>query len=151
MLNQQYPIKELVLVEDGSEDNSFLICQEYKKNNPNIIIVRTNRVGTAAARMEGTQKASGDYIAYVDGDDWIESTMYSEYMNLANIYTADVIIGEIIKDYQETSVLVKNRIKSGIYTDKNHIEVLEICGIVVLFRTEEYMPAYAVKFSEEKV
>lgn len=125
ILNQQYPIKELVLVDDGSEDNSFLICQEYKKNNPNIIIVRTNRVGTAAARMEGTQKASGDYIAYVDGDDWIESTMYSEYMNLANIYTADVIIGEIIKDYQETSVLVKNRIKSGIYTDKNHIELLE--------------------------
>ncbi len=125
IIKQQYPIKELILVDDGSLDNSYSICQEYKANNSNIIILQTDRVGTAAARMEGTQKASGDYIAYVDGDDWIEATMYLEYMKLANLYSPDVIIGEIIKDYEDTSIRVKNRIKQGVYTEKEHADLIE--------------------------
>lgn len=125
IIAQEYPVKEIIIVDDGSTDNSCLIYHKYKKENINIIIIKTERVGTAAARMEGTKRATGDYIAYIDGDDWIESTMYSEYMKQVNMYSPDVVIGEIIKDYNDKSIKIVNRIKSGIYNEDKHTYLIK--------------------------
>lgn len=73
---QTYQNLEIILVDDGSEDGSGLICDEYMQKDNRIHVLHTENGGLSSARNHGIQYASGTYIGFVDGDDYIEPKMY---------------------------------------------------------------------------
>lgn len=73
VLNQSYDSLELILINDGSSDNSFLICEEYAQVNPNVKVAHTENMGVSSARNLGIRLCSGEYITFVDADDWVDS------------------------------------------------------------------------------
>ena len=77
ILNQSKKNIEIILVDDGSKDNSYDICKEFKEGNDNIILIQKENGGVASARNEGLKVARGKYIAFVDSDDYIEENMFS--------------------------------------------------------------------------
>ena len=71
-LNQTYTDVEVICVNDGSTDNSFSILEEYKKQYPQITLLSQGNKGLSAARNAGLRVATGDYILFLDSDDWLE-------------------------------------------------------------------------------
>ncbi len=76
ILCQTYKDLEIILVDDGSTDECYEICEEYRRRDSRIIVIHKENGGLVSARKAGFRAASGLYIAYVDGDDWIEPDMY---------------------------------------------------------------------------
>lgn len=86
ILAQTYKNLEIILVNDGSTDNSGAICDEYAARNvygggASIVAIHQENGGVASARNTGLDRATGDYIGFVDPDDWIEPNMYEVMLN----------------------------------------------------------------------
>lgn len=90
LLAQTYPALEIILVDDGSRDGSEGICDEYANRYSNITVIHQENAGLSAARNAGLELASGQWIAFLDSDDWVESTMYETLLSLAQAYEADL-------------------------------------------------------------
>ena len=73
LISQTYRNLEIILVDDGSPDDSGKLADEYAENDERIIVIHQKNGGTCAARNAGLEKASGDYLMFADGDDWLES------------------------------------------------------------------------------
>lgn len=113
IINQTYGNLEIILVDDGSKDNSGEICDEYAKRDNRIKVIHKENGGLVSARKAGIREAAGEYAAYVDGDDWIDNNMYSELAGA--IGDADVIVSGVIRDYKNYSACEVNKISEGIY------------------------------------
>ena len=83
ILNQTYSNIEIILVDDGSKDNSIEICRELQNKDSRIIVVSGPNEGVSIARNKGIEIASGEYIAFVDSDDYIKSDMYEKLIEIA--------------------------------------------------------------------
>lgn len=83
---------ELILVDDGSVDNSLKICKEYQKKDTRVKVVHQKNAGVSAARNCGIELAEGEYIGFVDSDDWIEPQMYEKLLGEAQKTKAEVIM-----------------------------------------------------------
>lgn len=88
--NQTYKNIELILVDDGSNDGSELLCDELKSGDSRIKVIHKRNEGVSAARNDGIEACSGDYITFVDADDFVDEK-YCEYlMNLCEAYGAEM-------------------------------------------------------------
>lgn len=81
ILNQSYQNLEIILVDDGSPDNCGAICDEFAKKDDRIVVIHQKNKGLSGARNTGLENATGDYIGFVDSDDWIDEEMYGEMMD----------------------------------------------------------------------
>lgn len=72
VLNQSFAEYEVILIDDGSTDHSGEICKQYAKNDSRVTVYQRINAGVSAARNFGIQKAKGDYITFIDSDDWVE-------------------------------------------------------------------------------
>lgn len=88
VLNQTFQAWELILVNDGSEDESFTICNKYAKNDSRICIINQQNKGVSAARNQGINYAQGDWIIFLDADDWLENSYLHEVRHMLD--TKDV-------------------------------------------------------------
>lgn len=85
IVKQTYTNLEIILVDDGSTDDSGDICDEYAKNDIRIKVIHKENGGISSARNAGIKNATGKYIGFVDSDDWIDINMYSKlYKNIKN-------------------------------------------------------------------
>lgn len=82
VINQTYKNLEIIVVDDGSTDNSGEICDEYDKKDSRIIVIHKDNGGVSSARNQGMDICTGDYIAFVDSDDYIHPTTYYTCMNI---------------------------------------------------------------------
>ena len=100
---------EVIIVDDGSKDNSYATVSEYAKNHNKMIIVKQENLGVACARNNAIEKASGDYITFVDADDMLVEGSLCELLKIAIDNKADIVKGKHIevtheaeyKDYQK--------------------------------------------------
>lgn len=90
ILAQTYKNLEIILVDDGSKDNSGKICDEYAKKDTRIKVIHQKNGGVAAARNTGLAIANGEWIGFLDSDDWIEQDMFEYLLNLTCKYDADI-------------------------------------------------------------
>ena len=93
ILAQNYESFELILVDDGSKDNSGILCDEYAAIDSRVKVIHKENGGVSSARNAGLQQAKGEWIMYVDGDDWIDPEMMTEMIAVADRECADLIIG----------------------------------------------------------
>lgn len=90
--SQTYQDIELILVDDGSTDGCYEICEEYRQKDSRIKVIHKPNGGLVSARKAGMQAAQGEYIAYVDGDDWIEPDMYERMHRIMEREQVDVVM-----------------------------------------------------------
>lgn len=91
ILNQTFQDFELILVDDGSPDNSGRICDEYAKKDSRIIVIHQKNGGLCSARNSGIKCASGNFIAFVDSDDYVAPNMYETLINVSKETGADMV------------------------------------------------------------
>lgn len=94
ILAQTYQNLEIILVDDGSPDGCGAICDEYAKKDSRIRVVHQENGGVSAARNAGLEAASGEYIGFVDPDDWIAPDMYQCLYRGLEEYRADIAVCE---------------------------------------------------------
>ena len=87
---QTYSNLEFILVDDGSSDNSLAICKQYAENDMRFRVLHQENAGVSAARNAGLQAATGDWLGFVDSDDYIEPDMYEYLIGLATKYVSDI-------------------------------------------------------------
>ena len=126
ILNQTYDNFEIVIIDDGSTDNSPQICDDYARSNPQVKVIHQKNAGLVSARNRGIREASGEFIGFVDGDDWIEPNMYSEMMQVLLESNADFIDTGYIEEYETKS---ERRVAAGI---SRTLVLTETCKQVVL-------------------
>ncbi|GAL67061.1 beta-1,3-glucosyltransferase [Jejuia pallidilutea] len=91
LLKQSYKNLEIILINDGSLDSSGEICDELAKKDHRIKVVHQKNGGLSAARNTGLNHVTGDYISFIDSDDWIEQSMYEEMLYYAYNHNLDII------------------------------------------------------------
>lgn len=91
ILFQTYSNLEIILVNDGSPDNCGEICNHYAKKDNRIIVLHQENMGLSMARNNGLEKASGEYIAFIDSDDIIEIEMFEKMMEVLLINNLEVV------------------------------------------------------------
>lgn len=138
ILNQTFKQIEVILVDDGSTDNSPIICDEYSNKYENIKVIHKKNNRVAAARNDGIKIATGKYIALVDSDDWIENNMLEEMYNKAEEFYTDITMCDLKKVGVESEYTVSQPIREGYY-DRNMIE-LELFPCLIMFENIEFPP-----------
>lgn len=78
LISQSLQDIEIILVNDGSKDNSLAICKKYEQRDKRVKVIDKPNGGVSSARNEGIKIATGDYIGFIDPDDWIENNMYEQ-------------------------------------------------------------------------
>lgn len=105
LLKQSLKEVEIVLVDDGSKDNSLKICQSYAEKYSNVKVKHIENSGAATARIEGIRMATGQYIGFVDSDDWVQENMYQTLYTEAERLEVDIIqCGYEIVDSEEKKI-----------------------------------------------
>ena len=112
---QTYQKLEIILVDDGSTDGCYEICEKYREKDSRIIVIHKENGGLVSARKAGIKAASGEYIAYVDGDDWIEPNMYERMHQVITEQNVDVIMCGRYENTGESSKQVFHGIAEGRY------------------------------------
>lgn len=115
ILAQTYPELEVLLVDDGSTDNSGAICNAYQQQDSRVRVIHKENGGAASARNVGIEAASGDYVAFVDSDDWIEPDMYRQMMAVASEYDCDVVLCDCAKEMDDRQEVYTHSIRQGLY------------------------------------
>lgn len=116
LLAQTLPDIEIVLVNDGSPDGCPAICDEYASRDSRVKVVHKPNGGLVSARKAGMAASTGAYIAYVDGDDWVEPEMYANLLSIALRDGADVVAAGHQEELEGQVVeTLRNPVASGVY------------------------------------
>lgn len=105
VLNQKFRNIEVILVNDGSTDQSGSICDEFARLDSRIVVIHQENLGPGNARNVGTSHATGDYIAYIDGDDYADLDMLQIMYDLLVHYEADVAICGVRHIYENGNII----------------------------------------------
>lgn len=123
IVNQTYKNLEIILVDDGSPDNCGVICDEYAANDERIKVIHKQNGGVSSARNAGLEIATGEYIGWVDSDDWIELDMFEYLVKNAQTYKADITVCSRIEQY-ETKSIFRGWQQVEIYNTEQALELL---------------------------
>lgn len=117
VLSQTYKNIEIILVNDGSEDNSLSVCKAIAKDNSNIVLIDQQNQGVSVARNVGIEVAKGDFLTFLDADDTLNPQALEKLVSSAQKYDSDITIGKIHEN---------EKIQSGILEDKDFlVKILE--------------------------
>lgn len=117
VINQTYKNLEIILVNDGSTDESLNICNKYAALDIRFVVINKRNEGLVRARISGIKQATGDYITFVDADDWLDSNAYELVVNMSD--NEDMITYGLLEDYTFKSVEKYDWIEEGVYKENN--------------------------------
>ena len=115
IINQTYQNFEAILVDDGSTDDSGLICDQLAGQDERIQVIHKRNEGLICARKTGLMAAHGEYIAFVDADDWVDADFLETGVRRMEYEKADIVITGCIRENGVCPEIVQNRIGSGIF------------------------------------
>ena len=104
LINQTYKNIEIILVDDGSPDCCGVICDEYAKRDSRIVVVHKQNGGLSDARNKGLDIATGDFIMFVDSDDWIDEKTCEKVLNNAIRNKSDIVVFGVNNVYDDGHV-----------------------------------------------
>lgn len=100
LLAQTYENLEIILVDDGSPDSCPQMCDEFARNNPNVSVIHKENGGLSLARNLGVEKCMGEFVAFVDSDDYVEPRYISDMWDMLNGYNADLAVTRVQREYE---------------------------------------------------
>lgn len=107
ILNQTYKNLDIILVDDGSTDTSGIVCDNLAKKDHRIRVIHKQNGGLSDARNKGLDVAKGEYISFIDGDDYIEPDMYFDMMTSMREQQCDISVCEILKTEPTRTIITK--------------------------------------------
>ena len=127
IINQMTNECELILIDDGSTDNSPGICDEYSHNYDNIYVAHQSNGGLSRARNHGIDIAKGEYLLFIDSDDWIEEGTLEKFLEIIKMYSPDVINAkaQVVNSFGEKKEKIRYSVAEGIYDRKDYLKQLE--------------------------
>ena len=117
LINQTYKNLEIIVINDGSTDNSGIICQEYAQKDNRIIYIEKENGGLSDARNVGLDKMTGSYVTFVDSDDWVELDYVEVLYNKIIEYEVDISVGNYYS-YNEDEKLFYFHMSADSYYEK---------------------------------
>lgn len=118
IIAQTHKVIEIILVNDGSTDNSGIICDQYASKDSRIRVIHKENGGLSDARNAGLNEAKGEYISFIDGDDWIEPKMIHFLFSLAVKEKAQVVMSTITSESEFKKQIISFPWKEDRYFDK---------------------------------
>ena len=115
ILSQTYSNLEIILIDDGSRDMSGKICDEYAIKDSRIKVIHQDNAGVSVARNKGLDICTGDYVTFVDSDDFLEPFMYEKMMEKVTEYNCDVVMCDCVKDDGVIQTPYTHDIRAGFY------------------------------------
>ncbi|MBE6985054.1 MAG: glycosyltransferase [Ruminococcaceae bacterium] len=115
ILNQTYRDLELILVDDGSPDQCPQLCDRFAEADKRVRVIHKKNGGVSTARNAGLEVVRGEYIAFVDSDDFLEPQMYEKMMEKAIAHDCDVVMCDCVKDFKDHSTVYSHDIRGGFY------------------------------------
>jgi glycosyltransferase involved in cell wall biosynthesis len=107
VVNQTYTNLEIILVDDGSHDNCPAICNQWRSRDSRIKVIHQENGGLSHARNEGLKIATGEFIGFVDSDDWIEPEMYEVLLDTMMETGADIAICGSLNESEDSSTFIQ--------------------------------------------
>lgn len=104
ILNQTYEHLEVLLIDDGSTDESGRICDEYARADSRVVVIHKENQGAAHTRNVGIAQAHGEYIMFVDSDDWIDRDMCSLLIEAVSRYKTQAAMCSYVREYPDKSL-----------------------------------------------
>lgn len=126
IIGQSYSELEIILVDDGSTDGSEYICDKYASLDNRIKVIHKPNRGLVSARKAGLKSSTGEYVIYVDGDDWIEPDLCENMLKEMLDSGADLVDANYYMDMGQEVVSMHSNISYGIY-DVEEIIPLMLC------------------------
>lgn len=155
LINQTLKDIEIICVNDGSKDNSLNILEEYSKNDNRIIIINQYNAGVSVARNSGIDIAKGEYIGFVDSDDWVDLDFYEKLYNSAIKNDADIAVAGIIrtKKNKKTFILEYNdkEVTNNIYRKIELCDIPECCFVVNKIYKLDKLKNLNIKFETNRI
>ena len=111
---------EIILVDDGSTDGCYRICEDYRQKDSRIVVLHKENGGLVSARKAGLCISRGEFIGWVDGDDWIDEDYFEQMVRMQKESDADLVAAGHFHDIGNSKSKVFNYIHSGCY-DKEEI------------------------------
>lgn len=121
--DQSFRRLEIILVDDGATDASPSICEEYARRDHRIRVVHKENGGLMSAWMAGVEASTGEYLCFVDSDDWIDDCMIEELMRSASGVSAEVICCNFVIEMENSGCTQQHKLAPGTYEGKKLIEV----------------------------
>lgn len=128
IVSQSYTRLQIILVDDGSTDECYEKCERYAAKDRRIITVHKENGGLVSARKTGISLATGEYVCWVDADDWIEQNYIEQFVELQIKYNVDVVALSHYHDIGYKSTLVKNGIPQGKYKIRDILGSMIYCN-----------------------
>lgn len=152
VLSQTYSDWELWLVDDGSQDNSLSILQEYSNKDSRINVIHQENGGAGMARNAAIQRVSGDYIVFIDSDDYVEK----EYFSLIVKKNTDVVFIDVLQRNDKNEILRKECISQYSKYNKDDVIRFQMTGKMPWGGVRKAVKTHIVKdnnilFSHHKV
>ena len=123
ILDQTYKNLEIILVDDGSKDRCPEICDLYVRKDSRIRVIHKANGGLVSARKAGLEVATGEYVGYVDGDDWIEPGFYAAMVETILEYDSDIVAAGMSRDLFSVSSKITSKIPAGNYKGERLIKL----------------------------
>lgn len=114
---------EIICINDGSEDNSLEILREYASKDNRFIVIEQENSGQSVARNKGIEIAQGEYLGFVDSDDWVELNYFENLYNIAIENNSDIVatsIRKVAEDKEEEYIINYNSIQTETDTNKKY-------------------------------
>lgn len=122
IVNQTYTNLEIILVDDGSPDGCPQICDEYAAKDKRIIVIHKENGGLSDARNAGLDICNGEYISFVDSDDWVEKDyIYTLYSLLSN-NNIDIAVGNFQQFSEDNQLFPPEMLPEGIFSNKKILD-----------------------------
>ena len=135
LINQTYENIEIILVNDGSNDNSLKICNEYAEKDDRITVINQVNKGVSVARNAGIDNAYGQYITFVDADDYVIDDYCKILMDCMNKINVDLVyVGQYLLRNNQL-IQINKRMKDGFYLTKDILKDMiddgNMCGFLL--------------------
>lgn len=130
ILQQSYQALELILVDDGSTDGSGRICDEYATLDSRVVVIHKKNGGVSSARNAGLDIATGEFVTFVDSDDWISQTFIQEAVRNCETNVFDIFMGgfcRVLPDGSQRGSNIPDTISNvgAMLTEKQYAQLME--------------------------
>lgn len=142
LINQSLKDIEIILIDDGSPDNSPKICDEFAKQDSRIKVIHKQNGGAGSARNVGIKMATGDFLGYIDSDDYVELDMYEKLYTCAINNNVDFVMADYYRICDNSKTIKTFDIRAGLYT-KNDI-INEIYPMLIMRENINFGPLLSV-------